>query len=150
MASEFQDSKIRPPERPCSRCNCCMGRWRWRQDRGGCWNPYFCSPCQWASAYHGFSSHKEYEHYLDKGCWVCGGKADRIDHDHDIHPQTGHSCSQCRRGPACAGCNKTLRTGRTSDDLFSQRDIYLDRANSVELAAIALKSWELSRERTGN
>ena len=146
VISALRDPAIKPPERPCTRCNCCPGRWHWRKDRGGWWNPHACQTCEWVSTVHGFHNHTEYQGYLNKGCWVCGGTADRVDHDHLIHSGT-HSCEQCRRGPACASCNRILRHNQTVADLYERRDHYQILADSLELAAIALHSWKLKQDR---
>lgn len=91
----------------CRLCGCCSARWH-----TGIKGFTICNRCDLAKYKHNFANHFEYDRFLDKGCWVCGKSADRIDHDHDIHPKQNHSCEACRRGPACVTCNNLLKVGR--------------------------------------
>lgn len=110
----LHDPDIKPPDRSCVYCNCCLGRWYWTKSR---WHSYPCTGCNHSRCSHGYSGHVEYDNYLNKGCWVCGKPAVAIDHNHDIHSKRAHSCEACRRGPICYAHNRMLVTGQSSADI---------------------------------
>lgn len=69
-------------------------------------------------------------------CYLCGaelgdgGKGVHVDHDHSCCPQ-GKSCSLCRRGVACQGCNMSI--GLAGDDPARLRRM----ADALEAAKVA-------------
>lgn len=97
-----------PELRACKACSCCYGSTYSIKD-GRERVTALCSRCLMAIYKHNMNSHLEYDQYLSKGCWICGAKASRIDHDHNRGcPIVNHSCAKCRRGAVCAFCNRAL------------------------------------------
>ena len=86
-------------------------------------------------------SRPEYELYLEQGCWVCGGEAILIDHDHEICPQGDHSCTKCRRGPACNRCNSTMESGYTAEQMRERIAWYQDKIDNLLMVSDALDSF---------
>jgi hypothetical protein len=137
----IHDHSESPPPRLCPACKSNYGGWYWRH-RNSSWFFAHCAQCLGAHQ-HGFSDFMAYQSYLDKGCYVCGQKAVLIDHDHDVchYPSKKHSCDKCRRGPACASCNVTLKSGRTPNMLRQQAEFYQLRADRNTLCADALEAF---------
>lgn len=93
-----------------------LGHWQWL--RLG-----VCLRCQGLRSNHGLKLAELVAMWEAQGrqCYKCSkplpdpriiiagvrgrGRAAKIDHDHKICPNKGHSCERCRRGLACNACN---------------------------------------------
>lgn len=74
---------------------------------------------------------EEHTEFLSAGCYICGGIATVVDHDHRCceHKRQGVKlCGECTRGPLCSACN--LGLGKFKDD-----------PNLLRAAACYLEEW---------
>lgn len=134
----------RPHPNRCKRCECCAEYLSPTKTKKG--TSYWgrqgqCRRCGIARTRHGFDSHKEYDMYLTQGCWItgCENLAVQVDHDHKIHPQDGHSCNICRRGPICRKHNVILKSTVSVRELRQRRDNHSRAAESYALIVEALE-----------
>jgi len=141
--STLHDPNQPPSPKQCQHCDCCDGYVRWDKLDGYWRRKRFCMACQSARK-HNFDSHREYEQYVARGCWVCEAPAQGIDHDHKVCRRRQHSCDACRRGPVCNGCNIWLREGLTSETASEKASTYETRAKNG--FAVAAKLAELQIE----